>query len=465
MIARTAVAILAVAFLGFGCRSDDEAPAISGVVSIQGAGLAEVTVSLSGAMEATTATDASGRYRFPVGADATYSVSPAKAGYVFSPAARPVAVGNLEASGNDFAGKLAPVPEAIELPQTGQVLVRGKGDDGDVRAGVPWPHPRFADNGDGTVGDRLTGLVWLKNADCHGTKNWDGALAAANGLAAGACGLADGSRPGDWRLPNINEIASLISLASILPAIPTTAGSTTFANVRSTYYWSSTTTAATDYYAWMAYLDMGYLDVVSKVQALHVWPVRDGAVPGTIRLPRTGQTVSYAVGDDGYLQAGAAWPQPRFTDNRDGTITDRLTALVWLRNANCLDETVAGVSKQRFHGLLIWTQALSWTGGLASGSCGLTDGSRPGDWRLPNRNEVASLVDRSRVDPALSAGGLLDNVDLDGYWSASSLPPYPPPTAAIIPWFVYMGDARVTVGQVTGYSDLFYVLPLRSRRP
>ena len=52
-------------------------------------------------------------------------------------------------------------------------------------------------------------------------------------------------------------------------------------------------------------------------------------------LPKTGQTTSYAAGDDGALQKGVAWPNPRFTDNGNGTVTDNLTGLIWLKNANC----------------------------------------------------------------------------------------------------------------------------------
>ena len=52
-------------------------------------------------------------------------------------------------------------------------------------------------------------------------------------------------------------------------------------------------------------------------------------------VPKTGQTISYEPGDDGYYQKGVAWPNPRFTDNGDGTVTDNLTGLIWLKNANC----------------------------------------------------------------------------------------------------------------------------------
>ena len=58
-------------------------------------------------------------------------------------------------------------------------------------------------------------------------------------------------------------------------------------------------------------------------------------LPDLIDLARTGQTTLYESGDDGDLQAGAAWPNPRFENLGDGTIRDRLTGLVWLQDANC----------------------------------------------------------------------------------------------------------------------------------
>lgn len=50
-------------------------------------------------------------------------------------------------------------------------------------------------------------------------------------------------------------------------------------------------------------------------------------------VPKTGQTQSYTAGDDGDLQKGVAWPTPRFAGNGNGTVTDKLTGLIWLKNA------------------------------------------------------------------------------------------------------------------------------------
>ena len=123
-------------------------------------------------------------------------------------------------------------------------------------------------------------------------------------------------------------------------------------------------------------------------------------------VPRTGQTVSAAAGDDPSANKGVPWPNPRFTDNTDGTVTDSLTGLVWMKNAGCFAASN-------------WAEALTYANQLSSGQCGLTDGSVAGQWRMPNINELESLVDISRSSPALSAGYPFTNV-ANSYWSSTS---------------------------------------------
>jgi len=155
------------------------------------------------------------------------------------------------------------------------------------------------------------------------------------------------------------------------------------------------------------------------------------AAAATIELPRTGQKTCYNengvavdcanTGQDGEKQSGVAWPSSRFTDNKDGTVTDNLTGLTWLKDANCTD-TVGGIDRDS--GLLNWPSALTWSNKLANGRCGLSDNSVAGDWRLPNINELRSLVDYSRHDPALPAGHPFVNVQSVWYWSSTSNPVY-----------------------------------------
>jgi hypothetical protein len=169
------------------------------------------------------------------------------------------------------------------VPKTGQTDAHGIGDDGDFEKGVAWPIPRFTDNGNGTVTDNLTGLIWLKNANCFGTRTWNDALSDCNGLNSGECGLSDGSSVGDWRLPNRNELNSLIAIL-YYPSLPNTAGTgpwaegDPFTNVQNTFYWSSTTAFVyTTDYAFGVQMNGGWVDDKLKATTYNpVWPVRGG---------------------------------------------------------------------------------------------------------------------------------------------------------------------------------------------
>jgi len=171
------------------------------------------------------------------------------------------------------------------VPKTGQTTSYATGDDGQYKRGVAWPNPRFTDNGNGTVTDNLTGLIWLKDANCvtFGTpENWYDALSDCNSLADGQCGLTDDSSAGDWRLPNLLELESLRDMKYYNPALSNTAGTgqwsqgDAFNNVQSSYYWSSNTLAdGTDT---VCYYRMGYGDVLfgNKGLTYYVWCVRGG---------------------------------------------------------------------------------------------------------------------------------------------------------------------------------------------
>ena len=134
--------------------------------------------------------------------------------------------------------------------------------------------PRLTDNGNGTVTDNLTGLTWLKNADCFGPASWADALAFCKALKNGQCGLTDGSIPGDWRLPSIRELHSLIDYHNYNPALPS---GYPFTDVRSDVYWSSTVYAGSDKIIWTVGMYGGFVSVVSaEGRNADVWPVRGG---------------------------------------------------------------------------------------------------------------------------------------------------------------------------------------------
>ncbi len=172
------------------------------------------------------------------------------------------------------------------VEKTGQTETYATGDDGDLEKGLAWPNPRFTDNADGTVTDNLTGLIWLKNANCFGPKYWYDALVDSNSLADGNCGLTDESVAGDWRLPNIKELQSLIHYGVHGPALPNTDGTGKWAEgdpftavvfVDNKRYWSSTTTSIDTNFAFEILIGMGYVGAVPKETVLrYVWPVRSG---------------------------------------------------------------------------------------------------------------------------------------------------------------------------------------------
>jgi hypothetical protein len=178
------------------------------------------------------------------------------------------------------------------------------------------------------------------------------------------------------------------------------------------------------------------------------------APAATIQLPKTGQSTCYdasgnilsscnGTGQDGDKQKGIGWPNPRFTDNMDGTITDNLTGLIWLKDANCFSA-------------ISWSAALANSSNLQNGQCGLTDGSVSGDWRLPNSNEIESLIDISQSSPALPTNHPFIKVKLDNYYHTSNSPS----VRTDYLWAVEMTNGSI---QMTRFKNDFsyYVWPVR----
>jgi hypothetical protein len=153
---------------------------------------------------------------------------------------------------------------------------------------------RYVDCGNGTVTDSVTGLVWLQDAWCLGVVDWATGSARAASLKDGTCGLSDGSRPGYWRLPTIDEWRATIAPAVAMgcsmegvgtpPALTNTAGTeclsvgpTAFFGVVSDGYWSMTSNPQHPNNAWVTSLVgtiHGFVFSGVKSHGLHVWPVR-----------------------------------------------------------------------------------------------------------------------------------------------------------------------------------------------
>ena len=154
---------------------------------------------------------------------------------------------------------------AVELPRTGKTASYLTGDDGDLRLGAAWPSPRFTDNGDGTIADSLTGLVW-EQTPLSTSWSWSGALTYANELTLG--------EHDDWRLPNVNELRSLINYGA--SNVADWLMGNRFHNVDDYVYWSSTTFAPDTDHAWYVVFQFGHTQAFAKSAGARAWAVRGG---------------------------------------------------------------------------------------------------------------------------------------------------------------------------------------------
>jgi hypothetical protein len=167
-----------------------------------------------------------------------------------------------EAALAEAEAELALEKKRFRVPQTGQdecwdatskdpddphftVHCPFTGQDGDARAGLAPPRDRFTDNGDGSVTDNFTGLVWLRLANCIAATqpDWQTALdlaAALPGTTFPLCGLGEGTFPGDWRVPNVNELMSLVDYGTSTSSGTGLPDGHPFIDFDG-YYWTSTT--------------------------------------------------------------------------------------------------------------------------------------------------------------------------------------------------------------------------------
>ncbi len=150
------------------------------------------------------------------------------------------------------------VPGKLSKPGNGEGVCEGE-------TGIPWPNPRFTDNGDGTVTDNLTGLIWSQDGSPWVRSNWDTAIDNCNNFNAGG--------RDDWRLPNIKEMHSIMNFSKSFLGNWFNSSATPFTGVANSYYWSSTTAIYDSGVGWYAYFINGEISTVSKSSEFYAWPV------------------------------------------------------------------------------------------------------------------------------------------------------------------------------------------------
>ena len=155
-------------------------------------------------------------------------------------------------------------------------------------------------------------------------------------------------------------------------------------------------------------------------------------------LPKTGQTMIYQMGDDGYYQMG--YPiggGQRFIDNGDGTVIDTATGLMWIK-----DPQAAGLGMTMY-----WYDAVN--------ACENLIYAGHDDWRTPNINELMSMVDHSRYDPAWDTMFFVYPPDTwTPFWSSTVCAPWPDGA-----WCLYPYDGYKTSWGIPW--DMCYVRPVR----
>ena len=191
----------------------------------------------------------------------------------------------------------------------------------------------FTDNGNGTITDTTTGLVWDKCSrgqvwdnttppgTCTGvasTHTWAAALAEAT-----AANSASHRGQADWRLPNRTELESLVQINAASPAID----GTYFPATPSNWYWTSTTFAPNPVDAWLVFLNNGYANADSKTSSSHVRLVRSGQWFGA--FDALDPAVNGTCGGDHGVAVLAAPSASLCSAGVAGSVTSAAAAFTW----------------------------------------------------------------------------------------------------------------------------------------
>jgi len=256
--------------------------------------------------------------------------------------------------------------------------------------------PSYRDNGDGTVSDINTGLVWQQNP---GEKmNWDEAFEMVK--------TADTAGYDDWRIPTIKELYSLIQFSGCDVAPNSTEENTPFIN-RDYFDFTYGDTAEGE-----RIIDSQYLSSTKYVSTTMkgdetVFGVNfaDGRIKGYGMMMRGEMKDFYVI----LVRGNENYGVNSFVDNGDGTISDLATGLMWIQDD---------------FGTMNWEDALS--------TCEELEFADYEDWRLPDAKELQSLVDYSRspettdsaaIDPLFNSSTIVNESgddDYGFYWSSTT---------------------------------------------
>ncbi|WFB34672.1 DUF1566 domain-containing protein [Kiritimatiellota bacterium B12222] len=259
--------------------------------------------------------------------------------------------------------------------------------------------PSYLDQGDGTISDQVTGLMWTQ--DPGEKMTWAQAVAGAKTCRIGGYT--------DWRLPTVKELYSLINFNGIDPDPMATdsEGLTPFID-RSVFnfkygdpmkgeriidsQWATST--------------LYQSTTMGGNQTMFGVNFADGRIKGYPVTSRRGETLFYTL----YVRGNPDYGKNKFTDNGDGTVTDEATGLMWMQSDSGMG--------------MDWPSALEYAEKQRLAGYG--------DWRLPSVKELQSLVEYSRspdssdsaaIDPVFECTEIQNEKgqkDFAQYWSSTT---------------------------------------------
>lgn len=263
------------------------------------------------------------------------------------------------------------------------------------------------------IRDNTTGLIWeVKTTDgsVHDASNqydWEAARSQfIDTLNEEQFGFFEGSPQTPWRLPTVQELCSLANLNESDPAIE----DYLFLNTNSYRYWAADEYVGDPLAAWAVDFEQGKTVAYNKTQSTE-------SAMTYVRAVRGGP------------------PYPRLVDNGDGTITDTVSRLMW--------------QKEPFAATVDWEEALAQCEALILNKDGVWTFASPNaagvkydDWRLPNRNELQSIVNYAREKPAADTS----------YFPVDSFPVVPG-TAPLVFWTATTNAAVVRNAWTVDFND------------
>ncbi|GAB6071364.1 hypothetical protein JCM30760_24610 [Thiomicrorhabdus hydrogeniphila] len=272
--------------------------------------------------------------------------------------------------------------EAIICPKQNQEFY---GQDAQYTGNVP----SYKNNGNNTITDNVTGLVWTQNLSPY-SMDWS--------EASGYCASLQTGNINNWRLPNIKELWSIRDFSAGWPWVNT-----------HYFYLVGNGKEGAQQHSWSS----NYYEVntsLAKKQVAFVvndWTGHIKALDGK-RFVR--------------CVAGKEYGNNDYVDNHNDTITDKSTGLMWAKN-----DSGKGMN---------WKDALSYAENATYAGYD--------DWRLPNAKELQSIVDYSGVFPAINSNifniskitNEAGNADYPYFWTSTTTP-YIDPNDAHGYWFAW----------------------------